>query len=104
VITGTDGSMSIHSEKLSGAYSNDGSGFRNMKWLTRYIAVAVILLLHAGHTASGEQARSVDEEIKATWTSVLDGHLNDAIARATKLLSGSTRPRTEKHIGVQAPP
>jgi hypothetical protein len=45
-----------------------------------------ILTLQAARTASGEQ-HHVDKEIKATWASVFDGHLNDAIARAAKLLS-----------------
>jgi hypothetical protein len=57
-----------------------------MKRLMRCIAVAAILIIQ-WDTASGEQPRNVDEEIKATWTSVFDGHLNDAIARAAKLLS-----------------
>jgi CHAT domain-containing protein len=58
-----------------------------MKRLMRCMAVAVIVLFQAWDTASGEQPRNIDEEIKATWTSVFNGHLNDAIARATKLLS-----------------
>jgi len=59
-----------------------------MKRLMHCIAVAITLALQAGGTAVGEQHRNVDEEIKATWASVFDGHLNDAIARTAKLLSG----------------
>src|SRR6516162_11265632 len=55
--------------------------------LMRGILVALILLLHAGRSASGEQPWNIDEEIKATWASVFDGHLNDAIERAAKLLN-----------------
>jgi hypothetical protein len=66
---------------------NDGSGFQNMKWTIRCIAVAVILSVQAGGAASGGQSRNFEEETRATWTSVFDGHLNDAIARAAKLLS-----------------
>src|SRR5260370_11124899 len=57
-----------------------------MKWLIRCMAIAVIGLFQPWSAASGEQ-RNIDEEIKATWTLVFDGHLNDAIARAAKLLS-----------------
>ena len=54
-------------EIAQGMYSNDGRGLRTMKRLTRCVAVAAILLLllQAGHTASAEQARSDDEEIKS---------------------------------------
>jgi hypothetical protein len=50
------------------------------------MAIAMIGLFQPWSAASGEQ-RNIDEEIKATWTSVFDGHLNDAIARAAKLLT-----------------
>jgi hypothetical protein len=36
---------------------------------------------------SQPEARNLDEEIKAAWTSVFDGHVNDAIARVAKLLT-----------------
>ena len=68
-------------------YSDDRSGLRKMKRLIRCMAIAVIVLFQACDTASGAQPRNIDEQIKATWASVFDGHLNDAIARATKLLS-----------------
>jgi CHAT domain-containing protein len=58
-----------------------------MKRLTRCIALSVILIIEAIGAASGSQHPNVDEEIRATWASVFDGHLNDAISRATKLLS-----------------
>ena len=44
-------------------------------------------MMHAPANASGEEHPNVDQEIKATWASVLDGRYNDAIARATKLLN-----------------
>ena len=58
-----------------------------MKRLTRCIAISVILIIEAINAASGSQHPNVDEEIRATWASVFDGHLNDAISRAAKLLS-----------------
>lgn len=58
-----------------------------MKRLMRCITIVVILMMHAPANASGEEHPNVDQEIKATWASVLDGRYNDAIARATKLLN-----------------
>jgi hypothetical protein len=58
-----------------------------MKRLTRCIALSVILIIQAIGAASASQHPKVDEEIRATWASVFEGHLNDAVSRATKLLS-----------------
>jgi hypothetical protein len=58
-----------------------------MKRLTRCIAISVILIIEAVNAASGSQHPNVDEKISATWASVFDGHLNDAISRAAKLLT-----------------
>src|SRR6516164_9546840 len=55
--------------------------------LMRCMAIAVIVFFQAWGTASGEQPWGIDEEIKATWESVFDGHLQDAITRAEKLLT-----------------
>jgi hypothetical protein len=63
----------------------------------RSIGIAVILIIQAGGLASAEQRRNADEEIKATWASVFDGHLNDAIARAAKLLR-ETDPDQDEEI------
>jgi hypothetical protein len=37
--------------------------------------------------ASGARHRTVDNDIKATRASAIDGQINDAVARAAKLLS-----------------
>ena len=76
-----------------------------MKRLTRCIAISVILIIEAINAASGSQHPNVDEEIRATWASVFDGHLQDAITRAEKLLT-EIDPAQDggKHIGVQARP
>jgi hypothetical protein len=60
-----------------------------MKSLAHCIAVAMLLMFAALGIAKAEQKLNVDEEIKATWTSFFDGHFNDAISRAEKLLAES---------------
>ena len=70
-----------------GVLLDEGSHYRDMIGLMRCMAIAVIVFFQAWGTASGEQPWGIDEEIKATWASVFDGHLQDAITRAEKLLT-----------------
>ena len=70
-----------------GVLLDEGSHYRDMIGLMRCMAIAVIVFFQAWGTASGEQPWGIDEEIKATWESVFDGHLQDAITRAEKLLT-----------------
>jgi hypothetical protein len=58
-----------------------------MKVLIRWVAVAVIVLTQNIGPALGEEPPNADEEIKAAWASVFEGHINDGITRAAKLLS-----------------
>lgn len=58
-----------------------------MKVLIRWVAVAVIVLTQNIGPALGEEPPKADEEIKAAWASVFDGHINDGLTRAAKLLS-----------------
>jgi hypothetical protein len=58
-----------------------------MKVLIRWVAVAVIVLVQNIGPALGEEPPNADEEIKAAWASVFEGHINDGITRAAKLLS-----------------
>lgn len=58
-----------------------------MKVLIRLAAVAVVTLIQGVGPALGEQLPKADGEIKAAWASVFDGHINDRLTRAAKLLS-----------------
>src|SRR6476659_9487294 len=58
-----------------------------MKDLIRWVTVAVIVLMQNIGPALGEEPPNADEEIKAAWALVLEGHINDGITRAAKLLS-----------------
>jgi hypothetical protein len=58
-----------------------------MKVLIRLAAVAVVALIQGVGPALAEQLPKADEEINAAWASVFDGHINDGLTRAAKLLS-----------------
>ncbi len=58
-----------------------------MKVLICLVAVAVVALIQGVGPALGEQLPKADEEIEAAWASVFDGHVNDGLSRAAKVLS-----------------
>jgi hypothetical protein len=58
-----------------------------MKRLIGCCAVAVLLLVGTTVGAFGARHRNVDNDIKATRASGIDRQINDAVARAAKLLS-----------------
>jgi hypothetical protein len=58
-----------------------------MKVFIRWVVVAVIVLAEGIGPALGQQLPNADEEIKAACASVFDGHINDGLTGAAKLLS-----------------
>ena len=58
-----------------------------MKVLIRLVAVAVVALIQGVGPVLGEPPPNTDQEIKAAWASVFNGHINDGLTRAAKLLS-----------------